>query len=326
MNLSGSLKIFPAFLFSFILVSGIALATNCQTEGNYKVCFYEKYNGISHYAWNISIEDLSGPPPSSVNISTLIDSTNFPASKVSNAKLYTRENVTHTVPDYGLENVTTSYNSTNTTCSALGCYDLNSTHCLCEEEVKIGNREEWEWRWQRAKEQYFKRNAKRFTQGMGTFKVPQNPKWFRYEFDTPVQPWSKGRFALNVNDVQFDPWWNSTFSYRYPISNIQNGTVTEPIAVNDTAGIQGDVIWAYINNQSYVYSTESGPAGDIAVANDTTEKYWENESSRSGNQPTLVWNQVGRVGSLAHGERVGDGLRLQPERERRDDEQLSSFA
>ena len=243
MNLSDSLKIFPAFLLSFLLVSGLALAANCQTKGDYKVCFYEKYNGISHHIWNISIEDLSGPPPSSVNISTLIDSTNFPASKIHDAKLYSRENVTYTVPifnHYDYVNGTLhdngtveDYNATHlnyTTGSnqtfvrkhrSPGAYDWSAAdNWWTENETDPVYKDEqrWEWRWQRAKEQYFKRNAERFTQGMGIFAVPPNPKWFRYEFDTPVQFWSKGRFALNVNDVQFDPWWNSTWKYRRDVT------------------------------------------------------------------------------------------------------------
>jgi len=82
----------------------------------------------------------------------------------------------------------------------------------------VGEHDEWEWRWQRAKEQFFKKNAEKFTQGMGTFKVPPNPKWLRYEFDTPVRFWSKGRFALNVNDVEFDPWFNASWKYRKTVT------------------------------------------------------------------------------------------------------------
>jgi len=238
--LNNNLKILPVFLLSFVLVSGLGLASNCQTKGNYKVCFYEIDNGISHHVWNISIEDLSGPPPSSINISSLIDSTNFPASKVRNAKLYTLENTTYTTKVFDhykyvngtlhnngtltlLQNGSLSWNVGNnsTVLDKTKVYDYNLIEGWWtenESQAVYRNEQKWKWKWQKAKEQYFKRNAKRFTQGMGTFKVSQNPKWFRYEFDTPVQFWSKGRFALNLNNIEFDPWWNSTWKHRREVN------------------------------------------------------------------------------------------------------------
>ncbi len=82
-------------------------------------------------------------------------------------------------------------------------------------------------------------------------------------------------------------WWDSGYDYRYPIIN--NQTNVYPISVNDTYGINGDIIWSLIGNSSYVYSTESGLSGTIAIANETDEKYWENETSRLGNSPASVW-------------------------------------
>lgn len=46
-----------------------------------------------------------------------------------------------------------------------------------------------------------------------------------------------------------------------------------------------------MNNASFVYSTATGPAGDIAIANETDEKFWENDTSRTGNSPTSVWEE-----------------------------------
>lgn len=243
MNKKVKVLLVTALLF---ISTPVLVSAACQSEGEYKVCFYEKYSGISHHVYNISVEDLDGPPPDLINISTLIDSTNFPASKIHDAKLYSYENVTYTVPvfdhyDYvnGTlhdDGIVEDYNATHlnyTTGSnqtfvrkhrSPGAYDWSATdNWWTENESKPVYRDEqrWKWGWQRAKEQYFKRNAERFTQGMGTFKVPPNPKWFRYEFDVPALGshadggfGSVGRFALDINDVQFDPWFNVTWKYR----------------------------------------------------------------------------------------------------------------
>jgi len=241
--MNGKVKVLLVVASLFCITSPALASASCQTKNDLKVCFYEKYTGISHHAWNISVEDLNGPPPDSINISTLIDSTNFPASKIHNAKLYSYENVTYTVPvfdhyDYvnGTlhdDGIVEDYNATHlnyTTGSnqtfvrkhhSPGAYDWSTTdNWWTENESRTVYRDEqrWEWRWERAKEQYFKRNAERFTQGMGTFTIPPNSKWFRYEFDTPVQFWSKGRFALNIDGVQFDPWWNSSWKYKKDVT------------------------------------------------------------------------------------------------------------
>jgi len=244
--MNGKVKVLLVVASLFCITSPALASASCQTKNDLKVCFYEKYTGISHHAWNISVEDLNGPPPDSINISTLIDSTNFPASKIHDAKLYSYENVTYTVPvfdHYKYVNGTLhdsgtveDYNATHLNYTAgsnqtfvqkhrsPGAYDWSTAdNWWTENESRAAyrNEERWEWRWQRAKEQYFKRNAERFTQGMGTFAVPPNPKWFRYEFDVPAMRshadggfGSVGRFALDINDVQFDPWFNTTWKYR----------------------------------------------------------------------------------------------------------------
>jgi len=241
--MNGKVKVLLVVASLFCITSPALASASCQTKNDLKVCFYEKYTGISHHVYNISVEDLNGPPPDSINISTLIDSTNFPASKIHDAKLYSYENITYTekvfdhykyvngtlhdngtVEDYNATHLNYTVNSNSTFVRkhrSPGAYDWSAAdNWWTENESRAvyRNEERWEWRWQRAKEQYFKRNAERFTQGMGTFKIPPNPKWFRYEFDTPIQPWSKGRFALNVNDMEFDPWWNATWKYRRNIT------------------------------------------------------------------------------------------------------------
>ncbi len=89
-------------------------------------------------------------------------------------------------------------------------------------------------------------------------------------------------------------WWNNSYPYRYPI--ISDLAKEYPLSVNDSFGISNNIIWSYIGDDSYVYCENSGcGSGLVAIANETNQKYWENETSRTGNNPTSVWdsNYVG---------------------------------
>jgi len=290
--MNGKVKVLLVVASLFCITSPALASASCQTKNDLKVCFYEKYTGISHHAWNISVEDLDGPPPDSINISTLIDSTNFPASKIHNAKLYSYENITYTeevfdhykyvngtlhdngtVEDYNATHLNYTVNSNSTFVRkhrSPGAYDWSAAdNWWTENESRAvyRNEEKWEWRWQRAKEQYFKRNAERFTQGMGTFAVPPNPKWFRYEFDTPVRFWSKGRFALNVNDVQFDPWWSTTYKFKRELLNASNDLVLPFVDENPDG--DGSLSTYYGQGNGDIYYNNDG---DFAFANDTDQR------------------------------------------------------
>jgi len=97
--------------------------------------------------------------------------------------------------------------------------------------------------------------------------------------------------AISLSHLYYlDPWWNTTYGYRYNITGL---TTTEyPLAINDTYGINGDIVWGLVSAEpDYVYSTASGPSGTIAIANETDEKYWENESDYINRNPSL-WNDA----------------------------------
>jgi len=290
--MNGKVKVLLVVASLFCITSPALASASCQTKNDLKVCFYEKYTGISHHVYNISVESLRDPPAITMNISTLIDSTNFPASKIHNAKLYSYENITYTeevfdhydyvngtlhdsgiVEDYNATHLNYTVNSNSTFVRkhhSPGAYDWSTTDNWWtenESRATYRNEERWEWRWQRAKEQYFKRNAERFTQGMGTFMVPPNPKWFRYEFDTPVRFWSKGRFALNVNDVQFDPWWSTTYKFKRELLNASNDLVLPFVDENPDG--DGSLSTYYGQGNGDIYYNNDG---DFAFANDTDQR------------------------------------------------------
>ena len=89
-------------------------------------------------------------------------------------------------------------------------------------------------------------------------------------------------------------WWSLAYPYRTPITNPYY-TTDYIMAVNNTDGVNGHIVWAYIANSSYLYSTEAGASGTIAIANDTAgvaEKYWENATSRTGNAVLSIWGMA----------------------------------
>jgi len=95
-------------------------------------------------------------------------------------------------------------------------------------------------------------------------------------------------------------WWNSSYPYRYKI--ISNSTTVYLLSVNDTFGINTKPIWAYIDNTSiYLYCQNSGcGSGLIAIGNDTAQNNWENESSMTGNNPTLVFQNYKIVAHMGN--------------------------
>lgn len=87
-----------------------------------------------------------------------------------------------------------------------------------------------------------------------------------------------------------DPWYEPmTFSYRNKI--IENKTTEGVVSVNDTRGVNGDIIWLKSSNESYIYSSGTGISGVTGIANETDQKSWENETSGTGNDIQNIWNE-----------------------------------
>jgi len=82
-------------------------------------------------------------------------------------------------------------------------------------------------------------------------------------------------------------WFDVTYPYRYKITaNATSGNNEYPLAINDSSGVGGHIYWGLINGSTnnYVYCKVAGCKTDlIAIANDTTQKCWENENDNTGN-------------------------------------------
>ena len=85
-------------------------------------------------------------------------------------------------------------------------------------------------------------------------------------------------------------WWNTSYSYRYHIDNNASLSVPYAYVVNGTHGVEGLYIYALIENQSYVYSTASGPSGLKAIGNETHGVPYFFSSNCSGSDIGEVFN------------------------------------
>lgn len=97
-------------------------------------------------------------------------------------------------------------------------------------------------------------------------------------------------FLLLMPDV--NAWWNSSYRFRYEITNTSTLDPDIPFSVNDNTTINGTPTWTVYNNtgsSNYTYSTASGPSGSIAIAGTDFENCWENATSLDGNCPTSVY-------------------------------------
>ena len=108
-------------------------------------------------------------------------------------------------------------------------------------------------------------------------------------------------------------WWNATYGFRYEI--ISDADVTNVIAINNTHDVGGTIIWtnnATTGETIYLYCENSGcGSGLTAIANDTDEKFWLNESyygSFVGNSPAYVYD-LNTLIVYNFGERTGTALK-----------------
>lgn len=98
-------------------------------------------------------------------------------------------------------------------------------------------------------------------------------------------------------------WWDASYGFRYEI--LSNATISGlPISVNDTYMINSTAYWtnnATSSETIYVYCENSGClTGAIAIANETSEKFWEREDLGTGNNPTSVWSLQINASNIHH--------------------------
>jgi hypothetical protein len=134
--------------------------------------------------------------------------------------------------------------------------------------------------------------------------APLETKQLKFIIDVPVG--STGKFDVLAGDTILDPWWDAAYSYRYQI--LENYTSELAKSVNDTDGFKGKIIWAKTWNESYLYAKQNDYTGDIGIANETDQKFWEEERGGLGNSPESVWDSSAKL-ILHMGEGTGSTFR-----------------
>jgi hypothetical protein len=95
-----------------------------------------------------------------------------------------------------------------------------------------------------------------------------------------------------IKDIWNSTWWNSSYTHRYKI--LTNFTEVWPVPINQTLNnpawkLAGDIVFAEINNLSYVYCTDANCTGSFAIATTNTLMSYHNVSSMVGSSPKNVF-------------------------------------
>lgn len=115
--------------------------------------------------------------------------------------------------------------------------------------------------------------------------------------------WLIGLAFIIFSSVAYAWFTPSFYIYRTPI--ISNTSSFISFSINDTGKVKGNILWTYADNESFIYSQTSGMGGNLTIANQTLQKFWENETDFNGNFPNLIWNSSGAVAVWHFGEATG---------------------
>jgi hypothetical protein len=110
---------------------------------------------------------------------------------------------------------------------------------------------------------------------------------------TQTVKWGLDLESLLSQDIKIDPWWNASFGYKYQITS--NSTIEDVLSINNTWGITYNyTVWSYIGGtNNYLYCQNAGClSGLVAIANNTNEKFWENDTTLTGNSPSSMWDRI----------------------------------
>jgi hypothetical protein len=310
-NMKKSLAKFSIILFLFIsiFVYFYFNSIKAQTEDFTIICDKEVYICLSNCEAICNVSSNVGSQ--TVNISAI-----FNHLGVEPKSIYRWENITYNETVYDFGNITkykpcdeiTSINSTTINCMIASnstlinkniesepicwdnCYDdYNTTHYWTNNWEVVGSHDEEKWKFDWVELNY---TIKYSYPEIMTETILSNHT-FKFNFKVPIS--SSGKFNIIVENSDYnsslDPWWNSSYGYRYRI--VENTTTKYSVSVNDNTTVSGTPIWAEMWNDSYLYCSVSGCAsGLVAVANDTDQKFWQNETDvlTAGNSGTSVWN------------------------------------
>ena len=277
----------PFLVLVIILLVGIAPAygEGYRVEKNgLRVTWYPVQEGISHFIYNISVENL-GETERLVDLASVLSSTSFPLEKLRNLRFYRLVNVSYTekIPIYD----TMIY----------PCVAFNnetgrneSTTCLRVIEEGFKNVSDRRLEWRLLQPLAVDGGPEGHREEMGVTPLQAGEvSWFRLEFDAPVletaNGWgSSGQAALWIDGVEYHPWWNETWEYRR--------TVTVDNAMGE-AELRDYQVALSLDTRSLIADGKMrGDCGDIRFTDESGMElpYWVEAGCNTSS--TLVWVRV----------------------------------
>jgi len=319
------------FLFLMGLCTSFLIMSLVQSTAinGFDVRWNLKYNGIGHKVYEIEVQNLDDNARD-FDLSVFFNETSFNLENIKNVYLYEWKDVLKDYPIYGEELIERTCHDeiwedeTNTTLISNESYD-----CSYYRNIITGYVQKKTASWKPTKMQMVKYiteekeysksqpelmnipkyDSKEKTDDFGIVVTKNGIKKFKLEFDVPIvsteDGWGNSGLVAFMDEGSgsvYHPWWNTNYGYRYNIST--NGTVLDmPYSVNDTDLINGFPFWTQNSTGSIAIYCKilDCESGDIAIANETDEKYWENANTTEGNSPTLVWDKSKYI-SILHAE------------------------
>jgi len=236
------------FLLFFIFII-TAYFSQAQTQNDYDVTFEHTTKSLTYQEFIITVQNLQ-TIKRDINISTIIDNTNFPIENLKNIEFYEWKNISHliTVDDYEDCIKEVCINGTET----VECNNELSS-CFVGSHVE----EQYYYDWKRAKAQFFKQTANQYKENMGIINIPKyneqeensGTKIFKLIIKTPITETSNGYGSSGIlhldldnyifEDLTHSSWWSLFWDSRkcFTVTCKSANCIYEPIKIpvfNDT--------------------------------------------------------------------------------------------
>lgn len=219
-----------------ILLAVIAPHASAPIHDNLNINFEHIHEGVTYQEFLVTVQNLESIAKK-IDLKLIIDSTSFPITDLSSVRMWVHKYIDKEIPTY--EEVCLPYKYNNTLVDNCTIKQNGTTVIQALE-------------WVDAKDQYFKRTANAYTQGMGEINIPKYSsddgfgpgiKEFKIRINTPmINEWgSAGILRWNVSNILFydlgnSSWWNTSWSKckNISIDSADNNQSFEPIEINLT--------------------------------------------------------------------------------------------
>jgi len=326
-----------------------------ETKNGLLVKWTLVYEGVTKLIYDIEIQNLDSTKSRLINLSSVFDNTSFDISQLKNVEFYEWKAVlsertfyydNENAPIYQriydnvvrIENGLVMVENYENVDNAPWKYVYENTLSIVgyQKYSKIENVPINQWK--PCKSQYFQRMAKKYKEKMESITLPKfgskptydnygnletenGTKRFRLEFEVPVQQtangWgSEGRVAVEIDGIEYHPWFSTSWSYRRQItideSKVDANLDNFPATVFLSASNFNFSKVSFENGQDIRFTDSSGTelayeienfskTGQVGIIHikipsvSGTENtifwiYYGNPTAGNGQNPTAVWD------------------------------------